>query len=122
MMKTVPIDLKKLSDVVGKEAVKNTIFNKLNTKENNLEKKITDATTLIHINQHSTDKQNLEKEFPDVDKEIPDFSGLVTATVLNTKISETENKIPYTKTLVKKTDYSTTQVQGSENIGDLTGV
>ena len=119
MLKTVPIDLKKLSDVVGKEAVKNTIFNKLNTKENNLEKKITDATTLIHINQHSTDKQNLEKEFPNVDKEIPDFSGLVTATVLNTKISETENKIPYTKTLVKKTDYSTTPLSWTLKVAKI---
>ena len=52
MLKTVPIDLKKLSDVVGKEVVKNTIFNKLNPKENNLEKKIPDATTIIHINQY----------------------------------------------------------------------
>ena len=32
--KTVPTDLKKLSDVGSKEAVKNTKFNKLNTKVN----------------------------------------------------------------------------------------
>ena len=30
----------------------------------------------------------------------------MTTTVLNTKISEVENKIPYTKTLVKKADYN----------------
>ena len=41
-LKTVLEDLKKLSDVV--------------------EKKIPDATTLIHINQYNTDKQNLEKK------------------------------------------------------------
>ena len=35
-LKTVPIDLKKLSDIWSKEAVKKTRFNKLNTKENNL--------------------------------------------------------------------------------------
>ena len=51
-------------------------------------------TTLIHINQYNTDKQNLEKNLGDVDKKIPDVSGLVTATVLNTKIGEFENKIP----------------------------
>ena len=61
-MKTVPIDLKKLSDVVDNEVVKNTKFNTLKTKANNLEKKIPYATTLIHINQYNTDKQNLQKQ------------------------------------------------------------
>ena len=42
--------LKKLSDVINKEIVKNTKFNKLNAKVNNLEKKIPDAATLILIN------------------------------------------------------------------------
>ena len=37
------------------------MFNTQNTKVNNLEKKIPDATTLIYINQYDTDKQNLEK-------------------------------------------------------------
>ena len=32
-------------------------------------------------------------------KKIPDTSGLVTATVLNTKISEVNNKIPHTSSL-----------------------
>ena len=38
-LKTVPVHLKKLSDVVDNEVVKNTKFNTLNTKVNNLEKK-----------------------------------------------------------------------------------
>ena len=42
--------LKKLSDVMNKEIVKNTKFNKLNAKVNNLEKKIPGAATLILIN------------------------------------------------------------------------
>ena len=54
--------MKKLSDVVGNEVVKNTKFNTLKTKVNNL------ATTLIHINQYYTDKQNLEKKIRDVDQ------------------------------------------------------
>ena len=49
-LKTVPIDLKDLSDAVSKEAVKNTKFKKLNTKINNLDNKTPDATTLLHIN------------------------------------------------------------------------
>ena len=52
-LKTVPVDLKKLSDVVDNEVVKNTKLNTVKTKVNNLEKKIPDATTLIHLNQYS---------------------------------------------------------------------
>ena len=66
-MKTLPIDLKKLSDVVDNDIVKNTKFNTLKTKVNSLEKKIPEATTLIHINQNNTDKQNLEKKIEDID-------------------------------------------------------
>ena len=38
------------------------------TKVNKLDEKITDATTLIHINQQNTEKQYLEKNIEDVDK------------------------------------------------------
>ena len=55
-MKTVPIDLKKISDVVDNDVVKNTELNTLKTKVNRLEKKIPDVTTLIHINQYNRDK------------------------------------------------------------------
>ena len=40
----------------------------MKTKVNNLEKKITASTTLIHINQYNTDKQKLQKKNRDVDK------------------------------------------------------
>ena len=66
--KTVPVGLKKLSDVVDNELVKSTKFNALKTKVSRLEKKIPDATTLIHINQYNIGKQNLEKKIGDVDK------------------------------------------------------
>ena len=39
-LKIVPIELKRLSDVASKEVVKNTKFNKLNTKVNSLEDEI----------------------------------------------------------------------------------
>ena len=58
-LNTIPIYLKKISDVVDNDVVKNTKFNLLKTKVNSLEKKISDATTLIHINQYNTD---LEKK------------------------------------------------------------
>ena len=69
--KTVPIDLK-LIDAVDNDAVKNKKFNTLKTKVNSLGKKIPDATTLIHIYQYNTDKQNLETKIGDVNKKIPD--------------------------------------------------
>ena len=49
-LKTVPVDLKKLSDVVDNVVVKTKNFNTLKTKVNSLEQKIPDATILIHLN------------------------------------------------------------------------
>ena len=49
----------------------------------------------------------MEKKIGDVDKKIPDTSGLVTTTVLNTNIKEVDSKIPDLRGLVKKTDYDT---------------
>ena len=39
-LKTIPIDLKKVIDVVNYEVFKNTKFDKLNAKVNNLQNKI----------------------------------------------------------------------------------
>ena len=50
------------------EIVKNTKFNTLKTKVNELVKNITEATILIDINQYNIDKQHLEKKIGDVDK------------------------------------------------------
>ena len=47
-LRTVPVDLKILSDIEDNEVVKNTNFNTLKTKVNNLDKKILGTTTLIH--------------------------------------------------------------------------
>ena len=73
-LKTVPVDLKKLSDVLDKEVVK-----------------IPDTTILIPITQCNTDKQNLEKK---ILTEKTKTTDLATTTVLNTKISGFGNKIP----------------------------
>ena len=66
-MKTVP-NLKKLSDIVHNEVVKNTKFVTRKTKVNNLEKAISDAITLIHIDQYKIHKQNLDEKIRDIDK------------------------------------------------------
>ena len=67
-LKTVPVDLKELRDVVSKEVVKKSKFNKLNSKVNKLENNIPDATILIPINQLNTDKQSLKKAVGNIDK------------------------------------------------------
>ena len=51
-LKTIPIDLKKLSHVEIKKGVKNTKINTLGTKVNSVEKKIPDLTYFIQINQY----------------------------------------------------------------------
>ena len=59
----------------------------------------------IILDQYNADKQNLEKTIGEVESKIPDTSGLVTITFLNTKIGEVENKILDDSGLVKKTDF-----------------
>ena len=58
-LRTVPVYLKKVCDLVDNVVAKNTKFDKLKTKADSY-KKIPDATTLIHIKQYNADKQNLE--------------------------------------------------------------
>ena len=48
---TFPVDLEELGVVVSKEVVKNSKFNKLNSKVNNSDNSIPDATIWIPINQ-----------------------------------------------------------------------
>ena len=50
------MDFKKISDTVSEEVVKNTKFNKVNTTVDDLENKIPNTITLIHINHYNTDK------------------------------------------------------------------
>ena len=47
----------------------------------------------------------LNTKISEVENKIPDTSSLVTTTILNTKITEVENKTPSFSGLVKKTDY-----------------
>ena len=54
----------------------------------------------IHINQYNTDKQNLHKNIGDIDKKL---QIQVTTTILNTKISKVDEKVPY------NSQYITTQ-------------
>ena len=68
----VPNDLAKLSNVVKNDVVKKTGYNKLVTKVD-----IIDTTGFVLKTKYDTDKSDLEKKNSDVDKKIPDTSGLV---------------------------------------------
>ena len=91
----VPVDLSKLSDVVKNNVFKNTVYNKLVAKADNV-----DTGDFVL-------KTNYNTKIAELENKIPDTSGLVKKTDCNTKITELENKIPdisnlATKTLVNK--------------------
>ena len=79
------VGFKTLCNVVDNRVARNTKFKTLKTKVSNLENKILDTTILIRINRYNRYKQNLEKRLGDVDKKIPDTSGLVIKTVFKYK-------------------------------------
>ena len=85
---------------MSNEVVKNTKSNILNVKVNNLDKKLSNASTLIHINQCNTGKQNLAKKIGDVDKEILGARGLVNN---DAKILEIKGKYINTSDYIKFT-------------------
>ena len=84
----VPNDLAKLSNVVKNNVVKNTEYNKLVTRVNNL-----DTTGFVLKTKYDTDKSDLEQEISDAEKKIPDTSAFVEKTDYSSKITEIENKI-----------------------------
>ena len=86
--------MKQINYVVKNEVVKKkTKFITLTTKVNKSDKKVPDATALIHINQCNTDTENLDKKLEMSIKKL-DVGSLVAKTLLNTKCGEIENKIP----------------------------
>ena len=94
-LKTVPVDLSKLSNVVKNEVIKKTEYNKLVNKVNNI-----DTSGFLLKTKYNADKLKLENK-------IPDTSGLVKKTNYNTKITELENKIPDISNLATKTALTT---------------
>ena len=50
-------------------------------------------STLTQTNQYNADKQNLGEKNRDLENQISGISGLVTSSVLTTKIGEVKNKI-----------------------------
>ena len=65
-------ELAKLSNVVKNDVFKKTEYNKLVTKVDNI-----DNTGFLLKTKYTAHKSYLEKKLSDVDKRIPDISGLV---------------------------------------------
>ena len=70
-LKTVSVDLAKLSNVVKNDVVKKTEYNKLVTKVDNI-----DTTGFVLKTKYENDSADLEKK-NDVVKKIPDVNNLV---------------------------------------------
>ena len=113
-IKTVFVDLNKLSDVVDNEVVKNTKINTLKTKVNTLENKFLDATTLIHIKQYNTDKENLGKKIEMLIKKKNRYKWFSEYNYFEFKISEVENKIPSTSSFMTRS-FLSSKISESEN-------
>ena len=86
-LKTVPVDLSKLSNVVN-DVVKKVVYKKFVTKRNNI-----DTSKFVLKTKCDTDKSDLEKRISDVDETILNTSGLVKEIDCNAEISEIEGKI-----------------------------
>ena len=120
-LEPVPNGLAMLSNVVKNEVVKKSDYDGLVTKVDNI-----DTTNFVKKNKFEKDGSGFEDKITKIDKKIPDVSGLVKKTDLNSKISEVEgkipsitglatnsalttieNRIPDVNSLVKRTDYNT---------------
>ena len=62
-LKTAPVDLSKLSNMVNNEVDKKSVYNKLVVKGNNI-----DTSRFVLKTKYDTDKSNLEKKISDADK------------------------------------------------------
>ena len=62
-IKTVPVELSKLSDVVKKEVVKKTVYDELVAKVNNI-----DTSGFVLKTKYNADKTKLEKKVSDTSK------------------------------------------------------
>ena len=88
-LKTVPVDLVKLSNIVKNDVVKKTDYNKLVKKVNGI-----DTTNFVLKTKYEKDGSDFEDKINTVGKKIPDVSDLVKKTTFNAKITEVEDKIP----------------------------
>ena len=122
-LKTIPVDLAKLSNVVRNDAIKETEYDKLVAKVNGIDNTKFVSRTKYRLNTKVTEIEGKIPHISDlttksaltvVENKIPDVSSLVKKTDFNTKVTEIEGKIPDITNLVKKTDFNTkvTEIEG----------
>ena len=140
-LKTVPVDLAKLSNVVNDDVVIKTDYNtKVTSIENQIagvtkntldnlgditKLKAVDTSNFVLKTKLASDVTTLENKIETVDKKIPDISGLATKTSLisylqtatfNSKVIEVENKIKFADIRAKSANTKANTIRS-----DLTG-
>ena len=140
-LKTVPVDLAKLSNVVNNDVVKKTDYNtKVTSIENQIagvtkntidnlddiaKLKAVDTNNFVLKTKLASDVTTLENKIDTVDKKISDVSGLDTKTSLtsylqtatfNSQVTEVENKIKAADILAKSANTKANTIRS-----DLTG-
>ena len=86
-LKTVPVDLAKLSNIVKNDVVKKTEYNSLKTKVDNI-----DPTNFVLRTKYEKDGSDFEDKITKIEKKIPDVIDLVKKIDFNTKVTEIEGK------------------------------
>ena len=108
-LKTVPVDLAKLSNVVNNDVVKKTDYN---TKVTSIESQIAEVTkntldnladitklkavdtsNFVSKTKFTADTNTLENKIDDVEKKIPDVSGLATISRLTAYLQTANSKV-----------------------------
>ena len=140
-LKTVPVDLAKLSNLVKNNVVIKTDYNtKVTSIENQIagvtkntldnlgditKLKAVDTSNFVLKTKLTADVNTLETKIDTVDKKVPDISGLATKTSLtsylhtatfNSKVTEVENKIKATDIIAKSANTKANTIRS-----DLTG-
>ena len=80
-LKTVSVDLAKLSKVVKNDVVKKAEYNSLKTKVNSI-----DTTNFVLKTKYEKEGSDFEDKISKIDKKIPDVSGLVKTQILIPKL------------------------------------
>ena len=80
-LKTVPVDLAKLRNVVKNDVVKKTEYKKLVTKVDNI-----DTTNFVKKTKYENDGSDFEDKINKIGRKIPDISSLVKKQILIVKL------------------------------------
>ena len=96
-LKTVPVDLAKLNDVVKNDVIKKTEYHQLVAKVNGI-----DNTKFVSRTKYEKDRSDFEDKIDKIDKKIPVVTNFVKKTDFNAKVTEIEGKIPDISSLATK--------------------